>query len=48
MVPRLTSIRTPRQEVGQRAAHLLLGLLDGVDQHAQVDLGFELVTRESS
>jgi LacI family gluconate utilization system Gnt-I transcriptional repressor len=48
MVPRLTSIRTPRQEVGQRAAHLLLGLLDGVDQRAQVDLGFELVTRESS
>jgi LacI family gluconate utilization system Gnt-I transcriptional repressor len=48
MVPRLTSIRTPRQEVGQRAAHLLLGLLDGVDQHAQIDLGFELVTRESS
>lgn len=48
MVPRLTSIRTPRQEVGQRAAQLLLSLLEGVDQHRQVDLGFELVVRESS
>ncbi|KPC49272.1 MULTISPECIES: LacI family DNA-binding transcriptional regulator [Pseudomonas syringae group genomosp. 2] len=48
MVPRLTSIRTPREEVGQRAAQLLLGLLDGVTQHSQVDLGFELVVRESS
>jgi LacI family gluconate utilization system Gnt-I transcriptional repressor len=48
MVPRLTSIRTPRQEVGQRAAHMLLGLLEGVTQPRQIDLGFELVTRESS
>jgi LacI family gluconate utilization system Gnt-I transcriptional repressor len=48
MVPRLTSIRTPREEVGQRAAQLLLGLIDGVAQQPQVDLGFELVVRESS
>jgi len=48
MVPRLTSIRTPREEVGQRAAQLLLGLLDGIAQEPQVDLGFELVVRESS
>ncbi|MFK7698913.1 LacI family DNA-binding transcriptional regulator [Pseudomonas caspiana] len=48
MVPRLTSIATPRQEVGQRAAQLLLGLIDGVAQKPQVDLGFELVVRESS
>lgn len=48
MVPRLTSIRTPRQEVGQRAAHLLLGLLEGVSQQPRIDLGFELVVRESS
>jgi LacI family gluconate utilization system Gnt-I transcriptional repressor len=48
MVPRLTSIRTPRQEVGQRAAQLLLGLIDGVAQKPQIDLGFELVVRESS
>lgn len=48
MVPRLTSIRTPRQEVGQRAAHLLLGLLEGVSQQPRINLGFELVVRESS
>lgn len=48
MVPRLTSIRTPREQVGQRAAQLLLGLIDGVTQKPQVDLGFELVIRESS
>jgi LacI family gluconate utilization system Gnt-I transcriptional repressor len=48
MVPRLTSIRTPREAVGQRAAQLLLGLIDGVAQQPQVDLGFELVVRESS
>ncbi len=34
--------------VRQRAAQLLLGLLDGVSQQARVDLGFELVVRESS
>ncbi|TDV67851.1 LacI family DNA-binding transcriptional regulator [Pseudomonas sp. LP_7_YM] len=48
MVPRLTSIRTPREQVGQRAAQLLLGLLDGNVQETQVDLGFELVVREST
>jgi len=48
MVPRLTSIRTPREAVGQRAAQLLLGLMEGVAQVPQVDLGFELVMREST
>lgn len=48
MIPRLTSISTPREEVGQRAAQLLLGLIDGVAQKPQIDLGFELVVRESS
>lgn len=48
MVPRLTSIRTPREAVGQRAAQLLLGLLEGAAQERQVDLGFELVVREST
>ena len=48
MVPRLTSIRTPREQVGQRAAQLLLGLLDGHVPEGQVDLGFELVVREST
>ncbi|MGC1331955.1 substrate-binding domain-containing protein, partial [Pseudomonas sp.] len=48
LVPRLTSIRTPRAAIGRQAAQLLLGLLDGkpAAQPTQ-DLGFELVVRES-
>ena len=49
MVPRLTSIRTPRAAVGKRAAQALLALLDGKLVAAeQQDLGFELMVRESS
>ena len=48
LVPRLTSIRTPRAAIGRQAAHLLLGLLDGKPAvHSTQDLGFELVVRES-
>lgn len=48
-VPRLTSIRTPRAAIGQRAAELLLSLIEGdtIGQRTQ-DLGFELMVRESS
>ncbi|MEK8050924.1 LacI family DNA-binding transcriptional regulator [Ideonella sp. DXS22W] len=49
MIPPLTSVRTPRAEVGAQAATLLLGLMRG-QQPAQptVDVGFELVVRQSS
>ncbi len=48
LVPRLTSIRTPRAAIGRQAAQLLLGLLDGKPAaQATQDLGFELVVRES-
>ncbi|KAF1051545.1 MAG: HTH-type transcriptional regulator GntR [Stenotrophomonas maltophilia] len=49
MVPRLSSIRTPRQAIGRRAAELLLTLIAGrpVAEPVQ-DLGFELMARESS
>ncbi|WJM95231.1 LacI family DNA-binding transcriptional regulator [Pseudomonas defluvii] len=49
LVPRLTSIRTPRAAVGRCAAQALLAVLDGKKgvQSAQ-DLGFELVVREST
>ncbi|QKZ05940.1 LacI family DNA-binding transcriptional regulator [Pseudomonas eucalypticola] len=48
LVPRLTSIRTPRAAIGRQAAQLLLGLLDGKPAaHPTQDLGFELVVRES-
>ncbi|MNR31313.1 HTH-type transcriptional regulator GntR [compost metagenome] len=49
MVPRLTSIRTPRAAIGRCAAQALLGLLDGKRGQVQSqDLGFELMVRESS
>lgn len=49
MVPRLTSVRTPRAAIGEQAASSLLRLLDGAGQDTvAVDLGFELVVRESS
>ncbi|WP_166361969.1 LacI family DNA-binding transcriptional regulator [Pseudomonas akapageensis] len=49
LVPRLTSIRTPRAAIGRRAAQMLLAMLDGKPGGAQTqDLGFELMVREST
>ncbi|WP_426199081.1 LacI family DNA-binding transcriptional regulator [Pseudomonas sp. DC3200b2] len=48
MVPRLTSIRTPRAEIGRQAALMLLDQLDGKGAPTRPsDLGFELIVRES-
>lgn len=49
MLPPLTTIRTPRAEIGTQAARMLLALMRGeeVPQNA-LDLGFELVVRGSS
>ena len=49
MLPALTSLRTPRREVGDAAARMLLRLMRGepVDEPA-IDLGFELKIRASS
>ena len=49
MLPALSSLRTPRREVGDAAARMLLRLMRGepVDAPA-VDLGFELKVRASS
>lgn len=47
MVPRLTSIRTPRAEIGRQAARLLLDSLEGRPAKGALDLGFELIVRES-
>jgi LacI family gluconate utilization system Gnt-I transcriptional repressor len=48
-VPSLTSIRTPRYEIGRRAADLILLRLAGENpKPPTIDLGFELLAREST
>ncbi|ACO78904.1 Transcriptional regulator, LacI family [Azotobacter vinelandii CA] len=48
-VPRLSSIRTPREAIGRRAAELLLALMAGQPIAEPVqDIGFELMAREST
>jgi LacI family gluconate utilization system Gnt-I transcriptional repressor len=49
MLPTLTTVRTPRARIGQAAAEMLLSLMHGVEPEvAQLDLGFEIVQRQSS
>ncbi len=48
-VPRLTTVRTPRSDMGRVASHLLLAMIDREPIVSPVvDLGFELVVRESA
>ena len=49
MLPPLTTVRTPRADIGTAAARMLLALMNG-DAVASpcVDLGYELVVRSSS
>lgn len=47
--PSITTVATPRYEVGFEAARMLLQILDGeVPGERRIDLGFTLVTRESA
>ena len=49
MLPRLTSVRTPRVEIGKQAARMLLRLMRG--EHVEtpcLDLGYELMLRDST
>lgn len=49
MVPPLTTIRTPRSEVGRAGADMLLGLMRGTLAQPQcVQLDYELIVREST
>ncbi len=49
MLPTLTTVRTPRAEIGRTAARLLLSLIRGEpEENHLIDLGFELVVRDST
>lgn len=49
MLPALTTIRTPRAEIGTQAAQLLLALMRGEEVAASsVDVGYELIRRGST
>lgn len=47
-LPRITTVRPPREAIGQRVAELVLARLDGNEVEAVNDLGFDLIVRESS
>jgi LacI family transcriptional regulator, gluconate utilization system Gnt-I transcriptional repressor len=47
-VPRLTCLRLPRLEIGRRSAEALLQRMRGVQDEVIVDLGFEVIQREST
>lgn len=47
--PSITTVATPRYAVGFEAARMLLQILDGIaPERDRIDLGFELVVRESA
>jgi len=49
MLPSLTSVHTPRREIGEQAAQMLLSLMRREPvAAASVDLGYRLVVREST
>lgn len=49
LVPALTTIRVPREEIGRRAAQMILDRQEGrATAQTQVDVGYELVVRESA
>ncbi|MBU1361345.1 MAG: LacI family DNA-binding transcriptional regulator [Gammaproteobacteria bacterium] len=47
-VPRLTCLRLPRLEIGRRSAEALLDRVRGRGEQVRLDLGFEVIQREST
>jgi LacI family transcriptional regulator, gluconate utilization system Gnt-I transcriptional repressor len=48
-VPSITSVTTPRYEIGFQAAHMLLRQIEGIaPERSVIDLGFRLTRRESA
>jgi LacI family transcriptional regulator, gluconate utilization system Gnt-I transcriptional repressor len=49
LLPPLTTVRTPRRDIGDKAAQMLLQLMRGETvAQSSVDLGYELVMRQSA
>lgn len=49
MMPSLTTVRTPRAQIGAAAAHMLLALMRGEQPEVPcVDLGFDIMARHSA
>ena len=47
--PTLTTVAVPRYRIGEEAARVILGRIDGsIDRGQVIDLGFQVVTREST
>ena len=47
-LPPLSTVRLPREEIGEEVARCVLRRIQGQHQDKQLDLGFELLLRESS
>jgi LacI family gluconate utilization system Gnt-I transcriptional repressor len=47
-VPTLTTLRLPRLEIGRRSAEAIIGRMRGDMQQVRLDLGFEIIQREST
>ncbi|OGB01290.1 MAG: LacI family transcriptional regulator [Burkholderiales bacterium RIFCSPHIGHO2_12_FULL_61_11] len=47
-VPRMTCLRLPRLEIGRRSAEALLERMRGTVEPVRLDLGFEVIQREST
>lgn len=47
-VPKVTCVRLPRLAIGRRSAEALLGRLRGDEGAVRLDLGFEIIQREST
>ena len=47
-VPRVTCLRLPRLEIGRRSAEALLERIRGTADPVLLDLGFEVIQREST
>ena len=46
--PPLTSVRTPRRQVGRRAVEMLLARFEGKNDRPCEDLGFKVIPRQST